>query len=75
MKLPNKIICYKESILSKLPLILNHLQSRKYGIIELYNEVADKTEDVAEFMDILNCLFALGKIEFDENKRSLAYVV
>ena len=42
---------------------------------ELYKRVIKKMSGVNEFIDALDCLYALGKIEFDEKEEVLRYVV
>ena len=66
MLLPNKIISYNESILSKFPIVLNVLKDNDYLIIDLYEQC---------FIEVLDCLFAFGKIEIDYVARSIHYVV
>lgn len=39
MRLPNKVISYNESIISKFPLILNLLKSKDYKVMELYENL------------------------------------
>lgn len=39
MLLPNKIISYNESILSKFPIVLNVLKDNDYLIIDLYEQL------------------------------------
>lgn len=75
MKLPNKIICYKESIISKLPIILNVLEDGSLSVIELFNNVKDCMDNVSDFIDALDCLYALGKIKFDNQTRGVSYVI
>lgn len=74
MKLPNKVITYNESILSKFPIILNLLETNDYFLLDLYNKIKKYIEDINEFLDILDCLYALGKIEFNEKSRRICYV-
>jgi hypothetical protein len=74
MKVPNKIINYKSSILSKFPLVLRILQCRECEVCELYTAIKDNIEDIAEFIDILDCLYAMGEIAYNDNKRSVYYV-
>ncbi len=74
MKLPNKVITYNESIISKFPFILNLLKERDYYVFELFNRVKEKIKDINEFIETLDCLFALGKIKLDNNSRRLSYV-
>lgn len=74
MKLPNKVITYKESIIAKFPAVLNVLRAQELSPSELYKKVKSKVDDIGEFMEILDCLYALGKIELDERKGVLRYV-
>lgn len=74
MKLPNKIIKFEDSILAKLPIILSVLENENKSIKELYNEVKNEVDSIADFTDILSCLYALNKIEFDERSGGLRYV-
>ncbi len=62
MRLPNKITSYSESVLGKLDLILNLAQQQDIGVGELYNLVRNSFETTSEFIEALDCLFALGKI-------------
>lgn len=71
MKLPNKVITYNESIISKFPLVLNLLKTNNCSISDLYGKVKNNIEGVDEFLDILDSLFALGRIDFNEETRRL----
>lgn len=75
MRLPNKVTCYKESIIAKFPLVLNLLLVKEYSVTELFNLVHSKVEDINELVDILDSLFALGKININQNSGRLYYVV
>ena len=74
MLLPNKIISYNESILSKFPIVLNVLKDNAYLIIDLYEQLKTSL-DIECFIEVLDCLFAFGKIEIDYVARSIHYVV
>ena len=74
MKLPNRVNTYKESIIAKFPAVLNVLRAQELSPSELYKKVKSKVDDIGEFMEILDCLYALGKIELDERKGVLRYV-
>lgn len=74
MKLPNKVINYKESMLSKFPYVLTRLKAEDMEPMHLYSTSRKKFEDVTEFIDVLLCLYALGKIDFDKERRKLHYV-
>lgn len=63
MRFPNKVTAYKQSILSKLPLILSKLSKMDYDVLTLYHElIKSRNITASEFINGLDCLFALGKI-------------
>ena len=74
MLLPNKIISYNESILSKFPIVLDALKDNDYLIFDLYEQLKASV-DIESFIEVLDCLFALGKIEIDYSTRSIRYAV
>lgn len=74
MRLPNKVTSYGESVLSKLPIILDCLIDGDMQPYALYHDVANKFSGVAEYIDALDCLFALKKIEFSVVEGMLHYV-
>lgn len=75
MLLPNKLYSYNESILSRFPMVLKELKKKPMGVHELYQRVIDKLEGINEFIDILDCLYALHKIKYDDEEGVLRYVV
>jgi hypothetical protein len=74
MRLPNKITTFNESVLPKFPHILRIVESGNVSVIELYNSVKSITDDVENFLEVLDCLYALGKIDFNEEERTICYV-
>lgn len=74
MRLPNKVITYKESTISKFPVILSALREKNLSPANLYRKVKSKVDDIGEFIDILDCLYAMGKIELIEHLGVLHYV-
>lgn len=74
MRLPGKIISYRESALSKFPPILAVLQHSDIGIFALYEATEKYFTNVEEFMDTLDCLFALHKIIYNTDREVLHYV-
>lgn len=66
MKLPNKFITYKESIISKFPLVLEELKDCDLSISDLYKKIRKNIDGVQEYLDILDCLYALNKITLIE---------
>lgn len=63
MRLPNKVTPYHQSILPKLIPILTVLKDEALTPDRLYKEVKKQVVDVAEFTDILTCLYALNKVD------------
>ncbi len=74
MRLPNKIISYGESTLSKFPLALDILKAGDIAPSKLYCKMEDKVDGVDEFYEILDGLYALGAIELIMPKGVLHYV-
>ncbi len=66
MKLPSKIINYNESILSKFPVILEKLRDCNMCPFRIYHELKSEFKNVEEFIETLDCLYALNKIKFLE---------
>lgn len=66
MKLPSKFINYKESSLYKFPMFLEALEKCDLSIMELYKKTKNSTENIQEWMEIMDCLYALGVIELRE---------
>ena len=72
MRLPSKFVSFKESILPKFIGILTKLQENDMTVLELYKRFKGQVENIDEFIEILDCLFALGKISY--NGEVLHYV-
>jgi hypothetical protein len=76
MKFPNKLYSYNESIISKFPIILNAIENdRDSTISDLYSSVSSKFQNSTEFLDALDCLYALGKIEYSFKSRRVNDVI
>ena len=65
MKFPSKVTPYKESIIAKFPMILEKLEKKDMPPQELYKSMKNKVTDISEFMDIMDCLYALKKVDLD----------
>jgi len=74
MRFPSKITPYKDSVLMKFPLILSCLENVEMKPDDLYKKVKSKVTDVGEFLEILDCLYALGAVELIEERNVLRYV-
>ena len=66
MKIPNKVTPYKESSIAKFPVILAFLEKEDMTPSELFSRVKkDKIQNIDEFVEIIDCLYAMHKIEID----------
>lgn len=74
MKLPSKIISYRESVLSKFSPILVILQNADTKVFPLFEATKKYFCNIEEFIDTLDCLFALHKITYDAERGVLHYV-
>lgn len=76
MRLPNKLFPYKESIISKFPFIIKVLREKTTDVLELYRFCQSQNifSGIIEYMQVLDCLFVLGCVEFDEKEKVLYYV-
>lgn len=67
MRFPDKFTSYKDSIISKLPIILDKIQQNGFTALSLYTSIKRAFDNnVSEFLDALVCLYALNKIELND---------
>lgn len=74
MLLPNKLFSYKESTLAKFPVLIKCLSNRPYSVEELYTINKNIFLDIEDYTETLCCLYALRKIELDEERGVIVYV-
>lgn len=74
MKFPSKVTPYQASILAKFPAVLTCLENEDMRPDALFKKVKSKVSDIGEFLEILDCLYALGKVELIEEGGVLHYV-
>ena len=74
MLLPSKITPFCDSVLSKLPIVLTILKDESKSVSSLFDMVKGNVEDVVEFLDVLDCLYTLGKIGYNPETRFIDYV-
>ncbi len=72
MKLPGKSTPYKNSVLALFPDILSVLRQGECSVLDLYRQTG--ITSVSDYMNALDCLYALGKIEISEEGGLLHYV-
>lgn len=63
MKFPNKVTTYKESTISLFPVVLTYLEKGDMMPSDLYKKMKNKVSGIKEFLEILDSLYALNKIE------------
>lgn len=63
MKFPSKVTTYKESTISLFPVILTYLEKGDMMPSDLYKKMKNKVSGIQEFLEILDSLYALNKIE------------
>ncbi len=74
MKLPNKIFSYSQSVLSKFIPIIESLKISDETVVSLYEKTQRYFDNIEDYIDTLDCLYALNKIILSE-KGELHYVV
>ena len=75
MQLPNKLYSYSSSILSKFPIILRTLQNGEAQVLTLFLNNQERFDSINDFIETLDALYALHKIEFDAEKGVIHLVV
>ncbi len=75
MRFPSKVTPYQDSILAKFPIVLYELEKGDLTPDALYSKVKNKKiDDIGELVEILDCLFALRKVEMLAEEGVLHYV-
>ena len=75
MQLPNKLYSYSNSIISKFPVVLRTLQNGEVQILTLFLKNQDRFDSINDFIETLDALYALRKIEYDAQKGVIQLVV
>lgn len=74
MRLPSKVTSYKNSTFAKFPEILSILKEQDMRPRDLYQKVKKRDFGITEYIEVLDCLFMLGKIELLPDQEVLHYV-
>ncbi|BDH62498.1 hypothetical protein MTP04_26280 [Lysinibacillus sp. PLM2] len=74
MIVPNKVISFSESIIGKMPIILEYLSKQDMTVKELFFTTQDYFEEIDEFIYSLDVLFLLNAIKVDFGKGVVTYV-
>lgn len=73
MRLPSKVTPYRKSALAKFPAVIKVLQQGEIRPGDLYQKVK-RGVDIADFIEILDALYLLEKVDFIPGKGVLHYV-
>lgn len=74
MIVPNKVIRFSESIIGKMPIILEFISKQDMTIKELLLATQDYFDEIDEFIFSLDVLFLLDSINVDFDKGVVTYV-
>ena len=72
MIVPNKIIPFNESVISKLEFILRELGDEE-ELNNLYHKVERKFAGIDQFLYAIDVLYALDRIRIDEPTRTVKH--
>lgn len=73
MRLPSKLYNYEESVFSKFTIALKVLQNEPHTPASLYMDIKKYLSGINEYLELLDCLYAIGAIDFDEKDGLLEY--
>ena len=73
MRMPSRVTPYKKSTLAEFPIILRELKTVDLTPVELYEKVKKKVP-FEDFVEVLDCLYILDRIELVEDVEVLHYV-
>ncbi len=67
MQLPNKLYSYKASSLSLVPVVLTEIKHSPMPVSELYRRLRPALEDATDFVDVMDCLYALRAADVSDD--------
>jgi|LSQX01.3.fsa_nt_gb hypothetical protein len=75
MRLPSKVTSFKESSLSKFPSLLDAINKNDLSPYELYEVTKECFENIEDFIETLDYLYALNKISFEKENGRIMNVI
>ena len=66
MQLPNKLYSYNNSVLHLHPIVLKEIKEHPVLVTELYKKVKPSLNDVTDFLEVMDCLYAINAIDLNE---------
>lgn len=73
MKFPNKLFELKETVIFDGIKVLEALEE-DMSVLDLYKKCKSKCNGTQEFLDALAVLYAIGKIDYDYDRRRIVNV-
>lgn len=65
--MPNKLYSYKASSLSLVPVVLTEIKHSPMPVSELYRRLRPALEDATDFVDVMDCLYALRAADVSDD--------
>lgn len=74
MKIPSKVISYRESSISRYARVLIRLREHEYAPMDLYKDMKNVFDGIDDYIDVLDGLYALRAIEWNDDRGTISYV-
>jgi hypothetical protein len=74
MRFPSKVTPFRASVLSKFPPLLKQIKNNDISVMDLFINMHGRIDNPTDFLEALDCLFALNKIELTKQEEKLHYV-
>jgi len=74
MRMPSKVNSFSDSVIALFTPILEKLEERDMTPHELLEATRTKVSEISIFLDALDCLYILGRIEIPDGTEVLHYV-
>ena len=74
MRLPSKVNTFSDSVIALFAPILEKLEKQDMTPSELLAATKTNVSEISIFLDALDCLYVLGKIEIPEGMEVLRHV-
>ncbi|MGQ9008643.1 ABC-three component system middle component 7 [Bacillus stercoris] len=74
MIVPNKVIRFSDSVIGKMPIILDNISEKEMTIKELFFTTQNHFDEIDEFVYSLDVLYILDAIKVDFDKGVVTYV-
>ena len=72
MLLPNKMIPYSDSVIAGFSVVLTEVEKSPQNVRALYKRHKKSFGNIQNYIEVLDCLFALNKIRIDEISQEIS---